>query len=248
MLPSLFRKSDDADEDEKPITSEEAAGYYWVEDKFGDVVMVYINDYKGDVRIKDLTKERTYHSFGDLKILEGIDFPEDYEEMKSEENGDDVTFTKRKLKMLYAGIITAFTVTIALVWILPRAWLLPTTFVGTTVTTITNVVIMLITIGLWKWKIFAEEKVGPSVDYLSDTMDKFEEAGMTVQRVSDFEPILVAIAEGIGSMDEDEINSAANAIRQFFDGISDVNDAEGLELDDSNVEDSLEDWYESNGK
>jgi len=105
---------------------------------------------------------------------------------------------------------------------------------------------MLITIGLWKWKIFAEEKVGPSVDYLSDTMDKFEDAGMTVEKISDFEPILVAIAEGIGSMDEDEIDSAADAIHQFFDGMSDVNDAEGLDLDleNSNVDESLENWYE----
>jgi len=244
VLPDFLKRDEDDEPSTSPVTPEEAAGYYWAEDEVGDVVMVYVNSYQGEVSIKDLGKERVYHSFGDIKLIEKVDFPDDYDELETEDRVEEATFTRRKLQTLYTGIIAAFTITIALVWLLPRSWLLPTTFVGTTITTITNVVIMLITIGLWKWKIFAEEKVGPSVDYLSDTMDKFEDAGMTVEKISDFEPILVAIAEGIGSMDEDEIDSAAVAIHQFFDGLSDINDAEGLDLENSNVDESLENWYE----
>ncbi len=241
--------SDDEEKSKSVLTVEEAAnGYYWAKDKFDDVILVYVNDYKGEVTVKDMTKEGTYASFGDITLLERVELPDNYEEKKTEKevDSDEATFTRRKLNTLYAGIISAVSVTIFLALVLPEYLLLKFTFSGTNITLITNVVIMFITIGLWKWKIFAEEKVGPSVDYLDDMMEKFEDAGMTVEKLSEFEPIMVAIAEGVGSMDEDEIDSAADNIRKFFNTFQDVQDSEGLEVEDSNAEETLESWRGKN--
>jgi len=89
VLPDFLKRDEDDEPSTSPVTPEEAAGYYWAEDEVGDVVMVYVNSYQGEVSIKDLGKERVYHSFGDIKLIEKVDFPDDYDELETEDRVEE---------------------------------------------------------------------------------------------------------------------------------------------------------------
>lgn len=224
----------------------EESGYYWAEDEFNDIILVFLNvNGDGLITVKDMTKEMVYSNISDLRLIEKINLPKDYDDVKDAQENMK-SFTRKRLNFLYAGIAFAFITSLVASIVLHHTYLIPGTFFGTTITLITNIVIMAITIGLWRWKIFAEEKIGNSVNVLSDTIDKIEGAGLTLSRISDFEPVMVAVAEGIGSMNEDEIKQSAEFIRNFFAGMKDMNDS-GWDIKEQNADKMMEEWKKTNG-